>query len=65
MPCHPDRVRRNHEGAPIVGSTESPVTTVLIRSFENDLRLVLDAFEHDYSAPDVREAMTRLRRVIN
>ena len=43
---------------------ESSVDTTVIKTFERDVRTLLEYLEHEYVTPDVSQAMRRLEKVV-
>lgn len=65
MACHPDRVRRNYETTTATPPAETTtVLTLPIKTFEGDVRMLLDHLEMEYTNDDMRQCMRRLRRVV-
>lgn len=57
MEQHRERVRKNDPET-------AGVTTVVIRSYEKDVRALLDYLDGEYVGPVIRDTVKRVRRMV-
>ncbi len=63
MPSHQERRRRLYSECHESGGS-TVVSTALIKTFEKDLKYLLDETEHDYANGEMTQVRRRLRRAL-